>query len=251
MIVRIKKRENPFALVDKRPLCDARLSWKARGILAYLLSKPDDWQVVLQDLVNMGTDGIDKVRGGLQELKRLGYARLEILRDESGRAQGKRWVIFELPVPDSEPTPAPARSGKTADVGKKPTSGKTHATENDALTENEPLLAEAAQPDLFSAKGHPELPPTLSADAALVEAWGEWKQHRRQAGNKLTPLAMKRQIAEMEKWGPAASVVAIHHSIAKNYRGLFPPRPGQHGAPATPRAPITRDNVLSLPKRPA
>lgn len=38
-IVRINKRDNPYVQIDHRVLEDTRLSWKAKGLLAYLLSK--------------------------------------------------------------------------------------------------------------------------------------------------------------------------------------------------------------------
>jgi hypothetical protein len=40
-IIRCQKKRHPYAQIDKTPLLDTRLSWKARGILAYLLTKPD------------------------------------------------------------------------------------------------------------------------------------------------------------------------------------------------------------------
>jgi len=39
MIVRTPNRDR-FTIIDKRALEDDRLSWRARGLLAYLLSKP-------------------------------------------------------------------------------------------------------------------------------------------------------------------------------------------------------------------
>ncbi len=42
-IVRVNKRSNPYVVIDKTALNDDRLSWKAKGVLCYLLSLPDDW----------------------------------------------------------------------------------------------------------------------------------------------------------------------------------------------------------------
>ncbi len=41
-IIRVKKCQNNFVMMDKTFLEDTRLSFKAKGILAYLLSKPDN-----------------------------------------------------------------------------------------------------------------------------------------------------------------------------------------------------------------
>ena len=45
-IVKIKKRTHPFAMIDARALNDPRISWKAKGLHAYLMSKPKDWRVI-------------------------------------------------------------------------------------------------------------------------------------------------------------------------------------------------------------
>ena len=73
-IIRVQKNsENPFVLINKSFLIDDRLSWKAKGILTYLLSKPDNWQVRVTDLANQSLDGESAIYSGLKELKEFGY----------------------------------------------------------------------------------------------------------------------------------------------------------------------------------
>jgi hypothetical protein len=38
-----KNKENPYVMIDKRSIGNDKISWKAKGILAYCLSMPDDW----------------------------------------------------------------------------------------------------------------------------------------------------------------------------------------------------------------
>lgn len=96
MIVRVQKREHPFVIIDKRCLEDQRLSWKAKGILAYLLSRPDNWRVYISQLVSCSSDGETAVASAMKELKDFGYAKLETVRDDtSGKVDGKSWIIFE------------------------------------------------------------------------------------------------------------------------------------------------------------
>ena len=54
MIIRTRKEHGDFAVLPKQALNDDRLSWEARGVLAYLLEKPDGWQVYQSDLVKRG-----------------------------------------------------------------------------------------------------------------------------------------------------------------------------------------------------
>jgi len=98
-IVRTRKnRENPYVMVDKFGINDERLSWKSKGILVYLLSKPDDWTVRVSDLVNHAKDGRDSVLTGLRELENLGYVSREYIR-ESGKFRGLEYIIYERPQP--------------------------------------------------------------------------------------------------------------------------------------------------------
>ncbi|TKI88055.1 DNA-binding protein, partial [Bacillus wiedmannii] len=41
-IFRVKK-DNNYSVINNTGLKDKRLSWKAKGILAYILTLPDDW----------------------------------------------------------------------------------------------------------------------------------------------------------------------------------------------------------------
>jgi hypothetical protein len=84
--------------IAPEPIADTSLSWQARGLLVYLLSKPDDWEVCIDQLVNASEkDGRHTVQAILRELADAGYATLQQRRDETGhRATGKRWSIAEI-----------------------------------------------------------------------------------------------------------------------------------------------------------
>lgn len=97
MIVRINKRTNPYVQIDKRPLEDDRLSFKAKGVLAYLLSRPDSWKVRIPDLCNRASDGQKAIQSAMRELKQFGYAKLQTVKSETGEFGGTEWLIFETP----------------------------------------------------------------------------------------------------------------------------------------------------------
>ena len=65
---------DPFARIPNELLSDARLSWKAKGILAYLCGKPDGWKMRVSDIAKQSTDGKHAIRAALNELRALGYA---------------------------------------------------------------------------------------------------------------------------------------------------------------------------------
>lgn len=99
-VIRVRKRPNNFVMLDKTFLEDDRLSFKAKGILAYLLSKPDNWKVIVGNLVKYSKDGKSAVYAGLKELKECGYYVKTPIRSEDGR-RISRWESTVYEIPDS------------------------------------------------------------------------------------------------------------------------------------------------------
>lgn len=93
---RINKKRQNFVILDKAFLQDVRLSWKSKGLLAYLLSLPDDWRISARELVRHASDGKDTLYNALRELGSFGYILRESVR-VSGRFQGVNYVVFERP----------------------------------------------------------------------------------------------------------------------------------------------------------
>jgi hypothetical protein len=116
-IVRVHKKENPYVIIDKTGVNDTRLSWKARGLLCYLLSKPDDWKVNVKHLANQGPDGERATRSGLKELERYGYMVTRPVRDDKGRITEWEHNIFEIPqdVPGEDNAGAYPENGSSSD----------------------------------------------------------------------------------------------------------------------------------------
>ena len=119
-------RRHRFVIVDQAAIEDARLSWAARGLLAYLLSRPDDWKVLINDLKKRGNLGRDGIYALLRELRRTGYVRFERHRDARGRMRGGTYIVSELPhtaFPGTdEPhaaTPHPANAGALPNTDRK------------------------------------------------------------------------------------------------------------------------------------
>lgn len=99
-VIRVRKRPNNFVMLDKTFLEDDRLSFKAKGILAYLLSKPDNWKVIVGNLVKYSKDGKSAIYAGLKELKECGYYVKTPIRSEDGR-RISRWESTVYEMPDS------------------------------------------------------------------------------------------------------------------------------------------------------
>ena len=113
MITRAPRPTSNFYLLDKAISEDKRLSWAARGLLIYLLGKPDHWTVSPAALVNetakssrsMGRDGVYAV---LKELKDVGYLRTIGNRSDGGTFAGADYLVSESPhtaFPDTVVSP--------------------------------------------------------------------------------------------------------------------------------------------------
>lgn len=98
MIVRVQKHENPYVIIDKAILEDDRLTFKARGLAAYLLGKPDDWSISERHLVECGPDGAAAIRSGLKELEEAGYLKRNRRRTDDGKFTWEA-TLFEVPQP--------------------------------------------------------------------------------------------------------------------------------------------------------
>lgn len=94
-----KSADNPFVMIDRRVIENPKLSWKAKGLLAYLLSRPDDWTVRFKDLVNRAPDGAHTVRAAMKELKAAGHVQVTTERD-GGKIIKWTYTVYEVPLAD-------------------------------------------------------------------------------------------------------------------------------------------------------
>ncbi|MDP4180663.1 MAG: hypothetical protein Q8942_06195 [Bacillota bacterium] len=99
-IVKVKKRVNPYTMIDSSIFLNNNISWKAKGLMGYFLSRPDDWKIHLKDLYRQSTDGYDSVKSGLKELKSHGYLELIPIR-EKGKIVAWEYIVYEVPIDKS------------------------------------------------------------------------------------------------------------------------------------------------------
>lgn len=114
MIERAPRPNNQFLLIRNDVARDGRLSYRASGVLADILSRPDNWKTSAERLAAARPDkeGVKAIRTVLRELEECGYLRRRRVRDEQGRF---RWVqtIYDVPV-TSETSPDPdVSAGRT------------------------------------------------------------------------------------------------------------------------------------------
>lgn len=122
-------RPDRYAIVPMPAVENRNLSWKARGLLAYLLSRPDNWRTSSQHLAQIGPDGRDAVRTGLDELVQAGYLIRHRRQDAGGR-----WLTETCVYDCAQPVHKPSTEAGLSDVGKPGAVTTTEITTNDGLT---------------------------------------------------------------------------------------------------------------------
>lgn len=109
---RAARPEGNFYILDKAISEDTDLSWAARGMLIYLLGKPDNWEVSVQNLINQTQkartkSGRDAVRALIKELAAAGYIRKFIVQGEDGKFAGHDYEVSEMKQKPKTDSPAP------------------------------------------------------------------------------------------------------------------------------------------------
>ena len=94
--IRITKQKN-FSIISNKHLNDFNLSFKAKGILTYLLSKPDDWTLYVTQLIKSSREGREAVYSGINELVQAGYIIKQQKRNHAGQMAGIEYLVIENP----------------------------------------------------------------------------------------------------------------------------------------------------------
>ncbi len=142
-IRRAPRPDSNFYHLDKAISEDSRLSWAARGLLIYLLGKPDDWEVSVAHLTKQTAQtakhsGRDAVLGLLAELEEAGYVSKQSKRSdgqqpEDGKKKIKRGAFCGIDYLVSEngaPSPISPRPDLTAPVQQAPVNPKPISIES-------------------------------------------------------------------------------------------------------------------------
>lgn len=146
-IVKTIRRESPYAQIDNRILNNPELSLKAKGLLCYLLSKPHDWTVQVNDLIKKNKDGRDAVYSTLKELKEAGYV-LTAPYIKPNNMPGILYSVYEEPQTlQAAPNTAKPDTGKPFTA--KPFTGNPEHSNTNTFTNTE-VITNKENIDVFS-----------------------------------------------------------------------------------------------------
>lgn len=94
-VFRVEKNNN-YTVMANYHLRDKELSFKAKGLLSYMLSLPEDWDYSLNGLASVSKEGIKAIKNIIGELKERGYLKINKIRKENGQYQYE-YLIREIP----------------------------------------------------------------------------------------------------------------------------------------------------------
>ena len=109
-------KKGGYSVINNTILNDDRLTWEAKGMACYLLSKPDDWRINTNHLWRAAANGHSAVKRILRELQEARYLRRERVRNPDGTFD---WQIelHEVPQPPCD------ENHRMETIGWKPSDG--------------------------------------------------------------------------------------------------------------------------------
>ena len=90
-------KNHRYVVMELTAMETQTMSFKAKGIHVWFMSRPKDWQVNFENLVKQSTEGRAAIRSGLKELERHGYLTRETTRGRGGLFS-TLYTVRETPI---------------------------------------------------------------------------------------------------------------------------------------------------------
>lgn len=215
-----KTKDDRYTTILNEAIRDKRLSFRATGLLCYLLSLPDDWEIHQAQIATQKTEGRDAVITAFKELRALGYLDMELLR-EKGMIVATIWNVYESPIFD-KPNRDTEKPETAQPLTANPTLQKTDFNERKKEQRSGFYFTESLQ---LIEKLLPEFKTHESHDR-FAEAWNGYYEHRKAKKSPLTERAVLLFHKDFDDWGIERSIDAINHSVKSGWTGIHEARNG-------------------------
>lgn len=90
------EKTKDYTVMSNYHLRDKNLSYKAKGLLSFMLSLPEDWDYSLAGLCSISKESRDGIRLILKELQEQHYVEIEKVRGDN-RYFEYNYLIYEVP----------------------------------------------------------------------------------------------------------------------------------------------------------
>nr|DAU85690.1 MAG TPA: Dna polymerase B [Caudoviricetes sp.] len=134
-----KVRRKGFTVISNDILNNSGLSWKAKGIFAYLWSQSDSWNFYEVEVLKHSTDGKASLKAGLKELESAGYLKRYRVRDGKGFLRESKWILSEEPMSDYPTLDNPTLENRTLE-NRTLTNTNYNNTNNNNTDKNEAVV---------------------------------------------------------------------------------------------------------------
>ena len=134
-----KIRRKGFTVISNDVLNNTALSWKAKGIFAYLWSQSDSWNFYEVEVLKHSTDGKASLKAGLKELESAGYLKRYRVRDGKGFLRESKWILSEEPMSDYPTLDNPTLENRTLE-NRTLTNTNYNNTNNNNTDKNEAVV---------------------------------------------------------------------------------------------------------------
>ena len=114
-IKKAKKHQHNFLIVQKDVLEIKELSWAAKGLWAFLMGKPENWETNVKYLSKHFPEGRDFIRSRLKELQKFKVCKYVIKKNEKGEYSKGEYIIYETPYEEE----IEEKTEETNDIQKK------------------------------------------------------------------------------------------------------------------------------------
>lgn len=95
-----RKITKEFVRIQNDILTNDKLSWKAKGLLCFMLSRKDDWEFHKVQVQKYSTDGRDGTISAFNELIKAGYVKQLRKRDDKGKFKSFDYLVYDNPFTD-------------------------------------------------------------------------------------------------------------------------------------------------------
>lgn len=97
----VHDKDNPYVMLNRETVIQNKeLSFRARGLLAYMLNRPQGWKFNIKHLSSdkvTTKEGREAIQTAMKELRQHGYVDDEFVRNEAGVITERKLIVYEVP----------------------------------------------------------------------------------------------------------------------------------------------------------
>lgn len=229
-----KKHTTKFTTTSNKILQDGRLTYEAIGVFMYLWSMPDDWQIMVRQVMKHNNSTEYKVRQALRELRNYGYIKWKRLQGycEYDMCEDGSYYCGDIQHDDTQHDDTQHDNIYIQNNNINKTITKTNTASGFSQSENSvghklsssqnenPTVKES----LTVQKPKKEEEVEVIPNCIDISKWEEWKNYKKEKKQKLTKSTAGKQLQNLQKWyleGQDPNEI-IDNSISNGWAGLFP-----------------------------